>query len=196
MSYAARLREVRACFELSQLELAPWLGLSRSHLGHIELGTDTLPLHARPWLRPWTTALLQLPPEAAPAALPELPPALPALTGPPPLLDRVVACRLEAERLRQRVVDLQARHRRWRRHVAVGPYLLAALPPVAAAESTDLARRRRWVARLVEAATDGLHPDAATGPTTEALLIARLYACQQEVRWLETFLTQEAPGAF
>lgn len=199
MSYAPSLLTVRAHFDLTQRELAAWLGLSRQQLTRIEASTDPLPAHARPWLWPWLTALhdqLAAPglapdpdPDPAPSPLPD-----PPAAGPAPLLARWHECQFQAEALRGQLAAEQHRHRTWRRRLTAGPTLLAALPPTAAADEA-LPARHRWLTRLLEAATDGLHPTHPTaGPTTEALLAARRSAYLHEANWLATYLTAGADG--
>lgn len=51
------LTGVRAHFGLSQPQLAPWLGISKSQLARVEAGYDPLPRRAIRWLAPWLTAM-------------------------------------------------------------------------------------------------------------------------------------------
>lgn len=189
MSYAPSLRAVRAHFDLPQRELGVWLGLSRQQLTRIEAGTDPLPAHAVAWLWPWLTALTVQLTAPEPAAEP-----LPSVAGPPPgmgpapLLARWRECHYQAEALGRLLAAEQLRTRTWRRRLAAGPELLATLPPEPAPPATEepaVARRRRWLARLLEAAADSLHPaHLTTGPTAEALLAARHSGFVQEAAWL------------
>jgi len=189
MSYAPHLRAVRAHFALPQTELAIWLGLGRSLLAMVETGQEELPRHARPWLRPWQAALAAAPPdEAAPPSPPPLP--LPA-TGPAAVLARLAECDYQTQRLSQQLASLHTAHRTAARRLAAGPLLLAALPPPAPAEAEVLARRRRWLARLLKAATDALVPEAATGPVAVALLAARRQAFRHEAGQLLAYLQGE-----
>jgi hypothetical protein len=111
--------------------------------------------------------------------------------GPAALVARLRECRYQAERLRLQLAPLQARNSYLRRRLSVGPVLQAALPPDAAEPAhSPAALRRRWLARLLEAATDGLAPSApATGSTAEALLTARQAAWLSEAAWLTAYLT-------
>jgi len=191
MSYAPSLRAVRAHFALSQLELGAWLGLGRSQLARIEAGHDPLPGHAVPWLMPWLAALAQAPAPTAAAAPEPDPPAPPA--GPPALLARLAECRYQARRLGPLLAAQQAHDTAWAARLAAGPLLLAALPPAEAAgpepAHAPAARRRRWLARLLETAADEQAP-AATAAT---LLAARRHAWQQEAAWLAAHLAAGLP---
>jgi len=184
MSHAAQLCALRNDFAFSQQTLGHWLGLSRVQVARIEAGCDPLPRHARPWLRAlgppgarrWTLV--------PPVVLPAIP-----LTGAVPLLARLAECCYQAQRLHLQLVPQQAQVDTLRAHLAVGPGLQAALPPVDAAEAahSPMARRRRWLTRLLEAATDELGP-AATAVT---LLAARCHAWQSEAAWLAASLATE-----
>jgi hypothetical protein len=190
MSNAPLLRALRAHFGLTQAELAGWLGLGRSLLGMVEIGSEQLPRHAWPWLRPWQAALATAPPEEPSA--PELPlPPVPG-TGPAAVLARLAECHYQARRLGQQHAALLAGHHLARRRLAAGPLLLAALPPPFPAEPEALARRRRWLARLLEASTDVLRPEAPAGPVAAALLAARCQAWQHEAALLHAYLRGEA----
>jgi transcriptional regulator with XRE-family HTH domain len=184
MSYAPTLKEIRARFDLRQHELAAWLGLSRSQYSQVEAGIDPLPAHARAWLGPWLSALAVLPP---PAPLPPAPP----LAGPAPgggpaaLWARLAECRYQAYRLHAPLVLLLSRHLALRARLAAGPSLAAALPP---ATPAALLARRRWLARFLEAATDGLLPEASAGPVAATLLAARQAAWLHEATWLAAHL--------
>ena len=192
MSYVPTLRAVRAHFGLTQQELASWLGLSRSAYSVVEAGREALPAHARAWLRPWATALSYLPDPPPPEPLDSaLLTTLPA--GPEALRARLLACYLEAERLRERLEQVQLRTLRNRRRQGMAGPLLAALTTEAsyALREEDAATRwrRRWLNRWLEAAADELLPTAAaTGPTAEALLTARRAACQHEAATLRAYL--------
>ncbi|MBO2007719.1 helix-turn-helix domain-containing protein [Hymenobacter negativus] len=186
MSTSDQLRAVRAHFGFSQPALAPWLGLSRALLASIETGREQLPAHARPWLRPWLAALAQAAPEAAPASeaapAPTLPPG-----APPPVAARWAECHYQAQRLRQQQAGLQATHRTAARRLAAGPLLRAALPAPGpdVPDAPAVALRRRWLARLLEAATDALRPEAPGSPLAVALLEARRQGYLHEAAWLE-----------
>lgn len=186
MSYAVQLRAVRAYFGFSQPALAPWLGLGRAQLASIETGREQLPAHARPWLRPWVAALAQAEPEPAAPEATAAPPR-PA-TGPAAVQARLAECHYQAQRLGQQCAALLASHRTAARRLAAGPLLLAALPSPteapAAPEATALALRRRWLARLLEAAADALAPEAPGGPTAARLLEASRQAYLHEAAWL------------
>ena len=181
MSYSAQLRAVRAHFGFTQLTLAPWLGLSRALLASVETGREQLPAHARPWLRPWVAALSAAADDAPRPALAILP--VPA-AGPAPVLARLAECRYQAQRLGQQRDALLVAHRTAARRLAAGSLLLAALPVPAATEASTLARRRRWLARLLEAATDALAPEAPAGPVAARLLEARQQGFLHEAAWL------------
>ena len=189
MSYSADLRAVRAHFGFSQPALAPWLGLSRALLASVETGREALPAHARPWLHPWQAALAL--PEAAAASAPE-PEPVPALhaAGPAAVLVRLAECHYQAQRMSQQRATLLAGHRLAARRLAAGPLLLAALPPPPGAppEADELARRRRWLARLLEAAADALAPEAPAGPVAAALLDARRRGYWHEAAGLRAWL--------
>ncbi|WP_046244544.1 helix-turn-helix domain-containing protein [Hymenobacter terrenus] len=189
MSYVPSLREVRTRFDLRQRELATWLGLSLSQLSRVEIGYDPLPMHAVPLLLPWLTALT-LPAEAETPLTPSPADAGPPPAGPAPLLARLAECRYQAQRLHWQRAAQQARLGVLRARLAAGPLLRAALPPAlpdAAAEPahSPVALRRRWLARLLEAAADELGPAEAA----EALLAARQHGWQCEAAWLEAYLT-------
>ena len=192
MSYVPTLLAVRATFALTQTELAAWLGLGRSMLAMVETGQEQLPRHARPWLHPWQAALAAAPPDERPAPVPAGPP-LPA-TGPAALLARLAECAYQAQRLEQQLARLRAGHRTAARRLAAGPLLLAALPPPPAAgpeaeaEADEPASRRRWLARLLEAAADALAPEAPAGPVAAALLDARRRAQLHEAACLHAWL--------
>jgi DNA-binding XRE family transcriptional regulator len=184
------LQDVRAYFGLRQRELAPWLGLSLSQLANIEAGLDALPRHARPWLHPWIMAQLAAPIPATGADAPVPVPVAPELTGPAVLLARLAECYFQAGRLGRQLASRQARLRTWQACLAAGPRLLAALPLLGTApEPLATGRRRRWLSRLLEEATDALAPEADTGPSAEALLAARHSAWLHEAAWLEAYLT-------
>ena len=190
MSHVSLLRAIRAHFALSQAELATGLGLSRALLASVESGREQLPRHARPWLRAWEAALAAAPPEELPAPAPSLP-AVPT-TGPAAVLARLAECDYQARRLGQQLARLQASHRTARRRLAAGPLLLAALPPpIPTPEPEALTRRRRWLARLLEAATDALLPEHPTGPQAVALLAARRRAWLHEAGLLLAYLRGE-----
>lgn len=186
MEYAVYLREVRGAFGLRQADLARWLGLSRALLASVETGREQLPAHARPWLRPWRAALALAEPEAAPAPATPPAPTLPPGT-PPPVPARVAECHYQAQRLGQQLAALRAAHRTAARCLAAGPLLLAALPAPAehAPEAPALALRRRWLARLLEAAADALLPEAPGGPVAVRLLEARRQGYLHEAAWLQ-----------
>jgi hypothetical protein len=189
MSHVLALLAIRAHFALTQTELAAWLGLGRSMLAMVETGQEQLPRHAWPWLRPWQAALAAALAEEPPAPLPPLPP-LPT-TGPAAVWARLAECHYQAQRLGQQLARLQAAHRTAARRLAAGPLLLASLPAPTPAEPEALARRRRWLARLLEAATDALAPEAAAGPVAAALLAARRQAGLHEARLLLAYLQGE-----
>ncbi|TGE25277.1 XRE family transcriptional regulator [Hymenobacter aquaticus] len=196
MSHAQLLRDVRVHFGLSQPALAGWLGISRSLLALVETGREALPRHARPWLHPWLTAL-DLPDD--PTAVPPPPAAVPAPpVGPAAAVARLLECDYQAHRLHQQHLALLGRHRLAARHLAAGPLLLASLPSLPAAtalpEPVGIVLRRRWLARLLEAATDALRPEAATGPTAAALLGIRGAACRHEAAALRAWLAGGAPS--
>lgn len=186
MSHTPGLRAVRAYFGLPQRELAIWLGLSLSQVARIETGHDPLPAHAQPWLWPWLAALAQAPPPApiAPTLIAADPPA-----GPPLLRARLLECHYQAQRAHQQLIALQTQAGYLRRRVAAGPGLLAALPPAPGEPPhAPTALRRRWLARLLEAAADGLAADHMASPAAEALLAARHAAWLHEAAWLEAHL--------
>jgi hypothetical protein len=192
MSYAHSLRAVRGYFGFRQHELAAWLGLSRVQLSRIEAETDPLPAHARPWLRPWLQALDQ-----GPDPRPDLPLVLVPLAGPAVLLARRAECYYQAEQVRQLLATLAGRACYLRRRLAAGALVQAALPlaePAAPAHApTEL--RRRWLARLLEAAADGLVPlHPTTGALALALLAARRSAWLHEAAWLEAHMESLGAG--
>ena len=188
MSYAVQLRAVRAYFGFSQPALTPWLGMGRAQLASIETGREQLPVHARPWLRPWVAALAQAEPEPdAPGAAPPRLATGPTGYGPAAVQARLAECHYQALRLGQQHAVLLADHRTAARRLAAGPLLLTALPshaPADAPEATALALRRRWLARLLEAATDALAPEAPGGPVAARLLEARRQGYLHEAAWL------------
>ncbi|WP_310397734.1 helix-turn-helix transcriptional regulator [Hymenobacter sp.] len=196
MSYAPDLRQVRARFGLRQAELATWLGVSQSQLARIETGHDPLPAHAQPWLWPWLRALdLPVPPpapdpDAAAVAVAMTGAMAPRQPGAGPLAARVGECQFQAWRVHRLLAPLQARLGQQRALLAAGPLLGAALPPLPAspASGDPAALRRRWLARRLEAATDGLLPGQPAGPTAEALLRARRAAWLHEAAWLAAYL--------
>lgn len=182
------LRDVRAHFGFSQPALARWLGLSRSLLALVETGREQLPAHARAWLYPWLTALALPDDDAAP---PPPPPSLEVPdTGPTVVLARLRECNYQAYRLHLQHVALLARHRTAARHLAAGPLLLAALPPPAPTEPPALTVRRRWLARLLEAATDTLRPETEAGPLAATLLGIRSGAYRHEAAVLRAWLAE------
>lgn len=185
MSHAAQLRALRADFDFSQQELGHWLGLSRAQVAGIEAERDPLPRHARPWL--W--ALVPPVAEARQSVPAVVLPAIP-LTGPAPLLARLAECCYQAQRLGLQLVTQQAQVNTLRARLAVGPHWQAALSPPDAAEAahSPMARRRRWLARLLEAATDELEP----ATTAATLLAARCHAWQSEAIWLAAALAADA----
>lgn len=185
MSYSFLVRDVRAQFGFSQQELAAWLGVSRALLASVETGREQLPRHARPWLFPWLTALGQLP-EPAPA--PASPPLLGELAGPDAVVARLRECDYQARRLHGQHLALLGTLHTVARRLAAGPVLQAALPPEAPAEPVALALRRRWLARLLEAATDALRPEAEAGPVAAALLGIRGEAYRHEAALLQAWL--------
>ncbi|MDQ2769790.1 MAG: helix-turn-helix domain-containing protein, partial [Bacteroidota bacterium] len=65
MSTSRQLRDLRTRFDLSQQELATWLGLSRTQLAQVEIGRDPLPRHAGRWLRAFAPAGAEPPPPVA-----------------------------------------------------------------------------------------------------------------------------------
>jgi hypothetical protein len=189
MSSVIILRAVRAHFGLSQQELGQWLGLSRSLLARVETDRDQLPGHAQPWLKPWVDARVRLPTPAEATPVPASAQPLPAGTG--PLLARWHECQYQAQRLQIQLAALQVRSGYLRARLAAAPYLQAALPPAAPNEPvhTALALRRRWLSRLLEAATDGLNPNlTGSSPTAETLLAARRSAWLHEAAFLEASL--------
>ncbi len=213
MSYAPSLRAVRAHFGLHQHELAVWLGLSRQQLKLVEAAIDPLPAHAKPWVWPWLTALDHGVSDAAvnPSAVspsvvgPSAGPVEEAPAGPDRLVARLLECQYRAARLDRLLATQQAAIGYARRRLAAGPLLQAALPPADAVDSaaapatsiaaTRLAVRRRWLSRLLEEATDSLHPSHPTsGPTTAALLTARRNAWLHEAAELAAYLAQVAAG--
>ncbi len=183
MSTAAQLRDLRTRLGLGlgQHELATRHGLIRAQLAQVEIGRDPLPRHAGRWLRAFAQAGDGPPPAGALAPLPEGP-----ATGPPLVLARLAECRYQAQRLHQQLVAQQGRVAVLRARLAVGPQLRAALPTAALPEAAHapLALRRRWLARLLEAATDDLAP--ATQAAT--LLAARCHAWHSEAVWLAAAL--------
>ena len=197
MSDAATLQAIRAHLGLRQIDLGTWLGLSRTQIANVETGREPLPRHARPWLRA-AMAVLALA-EAIPETgdLPFGPvPTIPA-GGPTAVLARLRECEYQARRLHQQLRALQQTQRLATRRLLAGPLLLAALPsppalPEAAPEPPALLRRRRWLARLQEAAADALLPEAPTGPVAAALLAARLGAWQHEAALLVAGLPAES----
>ncbi|MBO2012491.1 helix-turn-helix domain-containing protein [Hymenobacter negativus] len=190
MSYSAQLRAVRAHYGFSQAGLAPWLGLGRAQLASIETGREQLPARARPWLRPWVAALAEAEAEAAP--LPEAAPALPELAvAHTAVRARWAECHYQARRLGQQLAALRTAHRTAARRLAAGPLLQAALPAPASAEPLPLALRRRWLARLLEAATDTLAPEAPGSPLA-ALLEAHRQGYLHEAAWL----ARQSGGSF
>ena len=188
MRHSTWLCDVRARFGLSQQELAIWLGLSRATLAKVETDRRALPSRAGQWLRPWVTALL-LPPATA---VPQLPAPADPTNGPAALLARLAECRYQAQRLHQQLLNQQAYLNVLRDRLAAGPLLQAALPPPAPAEPVHApaALRRRWLARLLEAATDEL----SVAPEVLTLLAARCHAWQSEAAWLVDALAL-APSA-
>ncbi|MFD2787718.1 hypothetical protein [Hymenobacter rubripertinctus] len=194
MSSAASLRAVRSCFGLSQPMLAPWLGLSRSLLALVETDREQLPAHARPWLRPWVAALALA--ETTATALPEPAPEAAAVpsAGPALVLARLAECHYQARRLGQQYAALQAAHGVAARRLVAGPLLLAFLASASATtlEAAALARRRRWLVRLLEEATDALDPAAPAGPVAAVLLDARRSAWLREAACLRAYLAGAA----
>ncbi len=193
MDYAPQLRAVRAHFSLSQARLAPWLGLSREFLALVETGREALPAHARPWLRPWADALTAAAAETTEAPAPVLPTAGPTLSGTTLpgtslVLARLAECHYQAQRLEQQLAALRGVHRVAAARLAAGPWLLAALPAATPAEATALALRRRWLARLLEAAADVLAPEAPAGPVVAALLAVRRQGLLHEAALLRAGL--------
>ena len=192
MTDASQLRAVRAGFAFTQAGLAPWLGLSRGLLALVETGREQLPAHARPWLRPWVAALAATTEATEPAA----PTETPLLAEPPPtcpaaVLARLAECRYQAQRLGRQLAALRTVQHTAARRLAAGPLLQAALPPHAEAEAEALGRRRRWLARLLEEATDAQAPEAPAGPVAAALLAARQRAWQHEAACLRAWLVGE-----
>ncbi|MCB2408124.1 helix-turn-helix domain-containing protein [Hymenobacter lucidus] len=188
MSYAPLLRDVRAHFGLLQADLATWLGISRSLLALVETGREELPRHARPWLFPWLTAQA-LPDDETTVPAPPLAPALLlASAGPAAALARLRECDYQVRRLHLQHLALLGTLRTAARRLAAAPVLHAALPPETAAEPVALALRRRWLARLREAATDALLPEAEAGPVVAALLGMRGEAYRHEGVLLEAWL--------
>jgi len=183
MRDAATLQAIRTYLGLTQTDLGVWLGLGRAQIASIETGREPLPRHARPWLRAGAAVLTQ-PDDAAgpaPAPYPGLPP-VPA-AGPAAVLARLH---------RQHQALVLAHHLAARR-LAAGPLLLAALPPPpadpgATPEPAALGLRRRWLARLLEAAADALLPAAPAGPVAAVLLAVRVEAWQHEAARLHTWL--------
>lgn len=124
-------------------------------------------------------------------------PDLPA--GPSRLVARLARCHAQAQQLHERLLPQQARVRQWRRCLAAGPHLLAALPPLDpdAPEPAHApnALRRRWLARLLEAATDHLAPtNPITGAPAHALLAARRAAWLHEAATLAAYLAAHPTG--
>ena len=181
MSTASQLRDLRTRFGLGQHDLATWLGLSRAQLAQVEIGRDPLPRHAGHWLRAFAQAGSEPPPAPPVAPLPAVPAA-----GPPLVLARLAECCYQVQRLHQQLVAQQGRVAVLCARQAVGPLLQAALPPAVAPEATHapMALRRRWLARLLEAAADDLTP--ATQAAT--LLAARCHAWRSEAAWLAAAL--------
>lgn len=194
MKDATLLRTVREHFALNQAALAPWLGLSRSLLALVETERALLPRHARPWLQPWLAALAL--PDMATVPVPEL-----LLTAaadaqaPASVQARLLECSYQAQRLRQQQQALAASHRCAARHLQAGPLLQAALPPPVADEPLTITLRRRWLTRLLEAATDALLPEATTGPVAAALLAARCRAYLHEAACLRAWAAGESAPA-
>ncbi|WP_035566097.1 hypothetical protein [Hymenobacter sp. IS2118] len=192
MPDASVLPAIRAHFGLRQADLVPWLALSRDQIANVENGREALPRHARSWLRPWAEALAQAAAEAAALPAEASTPALPS-TGPAPVLARLAECYYQAQRLGQQLAALHAAQRVAAARLAAGPLLLAALPLVSPTpETTALALRRRWLARLLAAATDALAPEAPAGPLAAALLAARRRGLLHEAASLRAWLAGEA----
>jgi DNA-binding XRE family transcriptional regulator len=154
---------VRRYFDLSQLELAGWLGLSKVNIGHLEAGRRGLGPATAEALAPLLRHLP--PPGPAPTSLrlasaagtsPPL-----ALTPPEsaPLLARLDYCRHHARRLRRLLRPLEAQAAVAARWAAALPALRAALPPAPAAEpdaATDWPAwlnwfRHRWLSQRLTA---------------------------------------------
>ncbi|WP_167852195.1 helix-turn-helix transcriptional regulator [Hymenobacter elongatus] len=194
MSHATELRTVRVHFGLRQLDLALWLGITRARLASIETGREPLPSAAQPWLRPWAAALALPADEATEPAPPPVPAALlPALGGPAAAVARLHECDYQAGHLHQQHLALLTRHRLAVRHLAAGLLLRATLPPETAPEPLALALRRRWLARLLETATDTLRPEAPAGPTAAVLLGLRGGAYRHEAAALRAWLAGRKP---
>ncbi|WP_310393915.1 hypothetical protein [Hymenobacter sp.] len=173
MSEASDLRTVRAWLGLTQAELAKWLGVSRERVAKAEIEQRPLPFAAWPRLTQLTLGRA-----AGPAVPPE---ALAAATAyQAPLRARLRECRYQAARLRQALAVLRARAEPLTQRLAALPGLATALPAGAAGED-----RRRWLARLVAEATDGLA--AECGPLPQALLAARIAAYEHEAALLEAW---------
>jgi hypothetical protein len=68
----------------------------------------------------------------------------------------------------------------------LGTWVTAASDAADEAVHSPLALRRRWLSRLLEAATDALDPaNPGAASTAETLLAARISAWQHEASWLE-----------
>lgn len=196
MNYAPQLRDLRARFGLTQQELGYWLGLSRVQVARVEAQVDPLPQQARRWVQPWLAALTEVIISSGPVAdslAPATPAALPP-DAPVTLQARVATCYYEAARLREQLLAYDAQVRLLHYRLAAGPRLLAALPPLPpepATESEAIGRRRRWLGRWLEAATDGLLPvHPVTGAAAGILLRARHSAWLHEAAWLEACLAR------
>ncbi len=177
MPEADDLRAVRAFFDLTQPELAGWLGLHRMQVAYAEAGRRALPLRAAVRLTALNLCVARAE-GAAPAPIP---------TYLAPLRRRLAEGRYEAVRLAHALAEM-------RRRVAPLANWLAALPSLRAtlAAGPEAALAGRWLTRLFDGeATDELA--AEVGLLPQLLLAARLAAVEHEIALLEQGLAEWQP---
>ena len=124
---------IRSYFQLTQLEMAAWLGVSKAQAGHLEAGRRGLNPAGEEALAPLVahvSAATAAPPPnilrlaSAPVPAPALAPPEPG-----PLEARLDDCRHRARQLRRQLVPLLAQAETAARWAAALPTLRAALPP-------------------------------------------------------------------
>ena len=189
----ASLLALRRYFDLTQPDLADYLGLSRTLLAHAEAGRRSLPLEATARLLP-LLGLLPPPHGSGPADPPPLPPDPAEVTpsGAAALRTRLDTCRYEAGNLAYRLRQLQRRATPLRRRRAL-PALLAALPPPVPLPASLLGLPPAppdWAAYLAAQAAYEL---PRSGQLAQGLLEARRVGLAAEAACLEALLATLPP---
>ncbi|GGG32065.1 hypothetical protein GCM10011378_05740 [Hymenobacter glacieicola] len=158
--------QLRAHYDLSQLEMSELLGVSRALVALAETGQRSLPLAARELLPP--LALVKGTAPGAPAAASYPSP----LADWEPLAAHQKKCQQQAARLRRELVRMQEKAAQHYQRLHMLPDLSANLPA-----SADRQRVQAWVEQRLEEARRELQ---RSGPAAQALLAVRIKALEYE----------------